>query len=217
MTPAPESGIEARLLVAADNYLARAGLAALLEERGWAVQAAVDSADLQRHIDVYEPDLLVIDLGWGSADWRERLRDLDMDSPILALTADDVEAATAIALIVDIAPQFALLQRESDGDRIAAALEALFAGLSVVDPHLAGALTGPGRAALEPPQSPLTPRENEVLQLLARGLTNKAIAVELGITPHTVKFHVNAIMSKLDAQSRTDAVVRATRLGMIIL
>ncbi len=209
--------MEARLLVAADNYLARAGLAALLEERGWTVQAAVDSAGLQRHIDLYQPDLLVIDLGWGSAHWRERLRDLEMDAPILALTADDVEAAAAVNLIVDIAPRFALLRRESDADRIAAALDALLAGLSVVDPQLAGALTGPGRAALEPPQSPLTRRENEVLQLLARGLTNKAIAVELGITQHTVKFHVNAIMSKLDAQSRTDAVVRATRLGMIIL
>ena len=210
-------GSEARLLVAADNYVARAGLAALLDERGWAVQAAVDSADLQRHIDLHEPDMLVIDLGWGGADWRGRLRELDMDSPILALMADDVVAAAAIDLIVDIAPQFALLRRESDGDRIAAALDALFAGLSVVDPQLAGALTGPGRATLEAPPSPLTRRENEVLQLLARGLTNKAIALELGITQHTVKFHVNAIMSKLDAQSRTDAVMRATRLGMIIL
>ena len=55
------------------------------------------------------------------------------------------------------------------------------------------------------------------MQLLARGLTNRAIALELGITQHTVKFHVNAIMSKLDVQSRTEAVVRASQLGMIVL
>jgi two-component system, NarL family, nitrate/nitrite response regulator NarL len=56
-----------------------------------------------------------------------------------------------------------------------------------------------------------------VLQLLAEGLPNKTIARQLSISEHTVKFHLNAIMSKLGAQSRTEAVVRATRLGLIIL
>ena len=70
---------------------------------------------------------------------------------------------------------------------------------------------------LKADKSPLTARENEVLQLLARGMTNKAIALELGITEHTIKFHVNAIMGKLGAQSRTEAVVRASQLGMIVL
>ena len=75
----------------------------------------------------------------------------------------------------------------------------------------------PGQTPQESPPSPLTAREHQVLQLLAQGLTNRAIALQLGITQHTVKFHVNAIMSKLDAQSRTEAVVRATQLGMIAL
>jgi DNA-binding NarL/FixJ family response regulator len=63
----------------------------------------------------------------------------------------------------------------------------------------------------------LTPREQEVLQLLAEGLPNKTIADSLHISEHTVKFHVNAILSKLGAQSRTEAVVRATRLGLLLL
>jgi NarL family two-component system response regulator YdfI len=63
----------------------------------------------------------------------------------------------------------------------------------------------------------LTPREMEVLERLAEGLSNRAIAQELSISEHTVKFHVTSIMGKLDAQSRTDAVVRATRLGLIFL
>ena len=63
----------------------------------------------------------------------------------------------------------------------------------------------------------LTPRETEVLQLLADGLTNKAIAQRLGISDHTVKFHVNAVLGKLGAQSRTEAVVRASRLGLLQL
>jgi len=67
------------------------------------------------------------------------------------------------------------------------------------------------------PVEELTPRERHVLQLLAEGLPNKAIADRLGISEHTVKFHVSAIMSKLGAQSRTEAVTRAARLGLIIL
>jgi DNA-binding NarL/FixJ family response regulator len=63
----------------------------------------------------------------------------------------------------------------------------------------------------------LTPRETEVLQLLADGLTNKAIAQRLGISDHTVKFHVNSVLGKLGAQSRTEAVVRASRLGLLLL
>ena len=212
-----QAGVEPQLLVAAENYLARAGLTALLEERGCAVLAAVDGTDLQRDIEIHAPDLLVIDLGWGGALMRDRLRDIDAELPIMALAADDAEAAATVRLVAGFSPQFALLRRDSDVDRIVAALDALAAGLSVFDPFLARALASPGPSLVDPLLSPLTDRERQVLQLLARGLTNRAIALELGITQHTVKFHVNAIMSKLDAQSRTEAVVRASQLGMIIL
>ena len=218
MTATLDQESELQLLVAAESLWARAGLAALLEERGWVVLAAVDGADLERDIERYEPDALVIDLGWGSAAMRERLRDVDGDLPILALSAEDEDEASAtLALVARISPQFALLVRESDADRIDNALSAVDAGLTVIDPRLKSLFTVPKHIAAAHAHNPLTARENEVLQLLARGLTNRAIALELGITQHTVKFHVNAIMGKLDAQSRTEAVVRATQLGMIIL
>ena len=67
------------------------------------------------------------------------------------------------------------------------------------------------------PMSSLTPREVEVLALLATGLPNKLIAHHLGISEHTAKFHVTAVMAKLGAQSRTDAVIRAARQGMVSL
>ena len=73
---------------------------------------------------------------------------------------------------------------------------------------------GAGRAALV---EPLTPRELEVLRLMAEGLPNKTIAARLEISEHTVKFHVNTILGKLGVASRTEAVVRATRLGLILL
>ena len=75
----------------------------------------------------------------------------------------------------------------------------------------AAAAPGPGPASL------LTPREQDVLLLLAEGLPNKGVASRLGVSEHTVKFHVNSIMGKLNAQSRTEAVTLATRLGLLPL
>jgi DNA-binding NarL/FixJ family response regulator len=90
-------------------------------------------------------------------------------------------------------------------------------GLVVLAPEFATAqLTLPPAASL-PPGEALTPRELDVLQLLAEGLPNKTIADRLTISEHTVKFHVNALMGKLGAQSRTEAVVRAIRLGWLTI
>jgi DNA-binding NarL/FixJ family response regulator len=73
------------------------------------------------------------------------------------------------------------------------------------------------REAPSTPVDPLTPRELEVLNLLAEGFSNKLIADRLRISEHTVKFHVNAILGKLGAETRTEAVVAAARLGLILL
>ena len=209
---------EAQLLVVAESPLSRAGLTALLEERGCLVVAQIDGKRLQAHIDHFDPDVLVVDCGWDSQAMRRRLDEIETDLPLLALVAAAVDSSLhALLASVSLFPQFALLPRDCQPDAIAAALEALAAGLTVIDPRLTSLLSMPAGVANDATLNPLTARENEVLQQLARGLTNRAIALELGITQHTVKFHVNAIMSKLDAQSRTEAVVRATQLGMIVL
>jgi len=211
-----------QLLVVADNLLTRAGLAALLQEQGCRVRARVAGAGLQAQIDLFAPDALVVDLGWQPDAMHDCLRRIDSDLPILALLADydDEEERETVALLLQTLgrfPAFALLRRDCPPASLSAALAALASGLTALEPRWAARLGSalPSSRALMP--NPLTARENEVLQLLARGLTNKAIAYELGITQHTVKFHVNAIMGKLSAQSRTEAVVRATQLGMIVL
>jgi DNA-binding NarL/FixJ family response regulator len=98
--------------------------------------------------------------------------------------------------------------------------------LAVVDRDFISALTSSGQPLapktwddreVESPIEELTPRELAALRLLAEGLPNKTIALRLGISEHTVKFHVNAILGKLGVASRTEAVVRATRLGLILL
>ncbi len=106
--------------------------------------------------------------------------------------------------------------RNSEPERVVAALRALSRGLVVLDETLAAQVIRPPAdttAALDA----LTSREVEVLALLAGGLSNKLIADRLGISEHTAKFHVNAILGKLGAQSRTEAVVRAARLGLVVL
>jgi DNA-binding NarL/FixJ family response regulator len=113
-----------------------------------------------------------------------------------------------------------VLARDATAGQLAAAVAAAVEGMVVWDQRLAGELRrGPGLSPDEQagPVEELTAREQEVLQLLAEGLPNKAIARRLGISEHTVKFHVNAILGKLGARSRTEAVVLATRLGLVLL
>ena len=103
-----------------------------------------------------------------------------------------------------------------EGSRLSAAVQAMAAGLVVVDPELQAA--PPLRAAPSgpPDQSDiLTPRERQVLELVARGYPNKSIAYELGISEHTAKFHVGSLLTKLDAASRAEVVTNATRRGLL--
>lgn len=204
-----------QVLIVADNPLARMGLATLLTDHAGLLLAGQVAGDenLLDDIDLYKPDVLVWDLGWEAETMPERLSDVgQINLPIVALLADEV-----IAGEVWTAGIRGLLPRIADSDRIFAAITAVVQGLFVLDPAFTSALLPHKEDTPLPSVEQLTPRESEVLQLLAEGLANKTIAQRLSISEHTVKFHVNAIMNKLGAQSRTEAVVRATRLGMIIL
>ena len=130
-------------------------------------------------------------------------------APIVALAADEAEAAEALR-----AGARAVLFRGASADALAAALVAAARGLAVLD---AGSPAAWIRPPEEAPARGLTPREREVLALLAEGLANKAIAARLGISEHTAKFHVNAILAKLGVESRAEAIVRAARLGLVAL
>ena len=208
-----------RVLVLADNLLTRLGLTALLEpyDAVDVVGQIAGEDDLIADFDIYRPDVAVIDLGYEPSTLLTQITLLvEAELPLVALLPDSDSAKVVTPALGD-ATAYGLLLRDSEGELVAGALTAVMEGLVVLDPLLAGALITTGGDLLELPAENLTPRESEVLQLLAQGLTNKAIAVSLGISPNTVKFHINAILSKLDAQSRTEAVVRATRLGWIIL
>ena len=204
-----------RVLVVADDPLARAGLTTLLtlEFNCEVVGQVAGDIDLPGEINTFQPDVVIWDLGYNPGSTLKHLDQLnEYQPPIVALLPDDAHAADAWATGIR-----SLLYRNSPADKLLAALRATAHGLATIEPELTSELRPDRTPISDPPLEALTPRELEVLQLVAEGLSNKAIAHHLNISDHTVKFHVNAIMSKLEAQSRTEAVVRATRLGLLLL
>jgi two-component system, NarL family, nitrate/nitrite response regulator NarL len=213
-----------RVMVVADDPLTRAGLVAVLaDQAGLAIagQTAME-ADLKAACEAYRPDVLLWDLGWSPLRLIDRLNAMHRDLPPVAVLLPDAQHAAAAWQ----ANARALLLRDAGAARLAAALVALAQGLTVFDAALDQALLKVATPAPGPrweedtppaPAAELTAREREVLRLLAEGLANKTIAHRLSISEHTVKFHVNAILGKLGVESRTEAVVRATRLGLILL
>jgi len=115
----------------------------------------------------------------------------------------------------------AILEKEASPEDIIAAIQTAHLGLVTLDPELAGDIAGRIRTdfADAPPRAvgELTGREIEVLRMLAEGLGNKEIAARLGITEHTIKFHISSILGKLGAGSRTEAVTLGVRMGLILL
>jgi DNA-binding NarL/FixJ family response regulator len=112
------------------------------------------------------------------------------------------------------------LQRDASPEQLTAAVRAVGKGLVAVDPSLADRFTARTELPMDAPvaaSEELTTREREVLQFVALGLANKTIAQRLGISEHTVKFHVAAILAKLGAGSRTEAVHLGARRGLVAL
>jgi len=135
-----------------------------------------------------------------------------VQAPVIALAPADAKALPLLS-----AGAAAVLRRDVSGDALRSAIDSVKQGLKVIDPELLdtparGQTPTASRSAAE-----LTPREHDVLELLAVGLSNKQIAAKLGISSHTAKFHIGAILSKMDAATRTEAVVRAVQRGLIVV
>ena len=188
-----------------DDPLLRAGLSSLLAQTG--------------SVDVVERDAAEValwDAGNDAAKTLARLAELRAFAmPVVAVVGDPAHVAPALA-----AGARGVVLRDQVGPGIDAALAAVRSGLTVIDTALAESLVpsktiAPGHAPKG--RGELTERERQVVQLLSEGLSNKLIADRLGISDHTAKFHVNGVMMKLGASTRTEAVVEAMRRGLIRL
>jgi two-component system, NarL family, nitrate/nitrite response regulator NarL len=205
---------ETRVLIVGEDSLARGGLAVLLAGAEGLQIVGQTAPGLQTTaalaaVTGLRPDVVLWDLGLSPQGVPEGIGSLPA---VVVLVADEEVAAEALSLGAR-----GILTREAGPGRIAAALRAVSRGLVVLDDEFAAALLRPRAPAAPALVEPLTARELEVLQLLSEGLSNKEIGSRLGISESTAKFHVNAIAGKLGANGRTDAVVRAARLGLFVL
>jgi DNA-binding NarL/FixJ family response regulator len=210
---------ELRVLIVSTNPLARGGLAAMLEgmPRVKAVGSTgiVEAASLAGQL---LPDVVLLDVGDGELedlDAIARLAAAQPGLPIVALAGEQDALAQALTFGAS-----ALLPVAVDPETLAVALLASARGLvSIPRQEIATLLPHDERIepALNAPTESLTPRELEVLQLMARGLTNRQIARRLEISEHTVKFHAGGVLGKMNARSRAEAVARAIGLGWILV
>ncbi len=204
--PKDASSSPSALLVSPDP-LVRAGLRGVLAAGAWAVAGEVDSLARARSAWLEVPFDAVL---WDAGP-LPRLDAGPETLPVVALVEDEAGARAVLAAGVSGA-----VLRAADAATVCAALGAVARGLTVFEQAFHRLRPAKEHRAPAAPAD-VTPREHEVLALLALGLPNRAIAERLGISRHTVKFHVNALLQKLGVERRTEAVVRAARLGLVVL
>ena len=206
------------VLIVDDHAVVREGLRTFLELQDWIeiVGEAADGAEAIREAERLRPDVILIDLLMPKLDGAAAMRELRRRQPatraiVLTSFADDDRLLPAIQ-----AGAAGYLLKDTRPSELARAVRAAHAGEALLDPTVAARLVdaiaqAPGS---EPPQR-LTPREHQVLELIARGLSNKLIARELEISEKTVKAHVGHLLGKLGVTDRTQAALYAVRAGIV--
>lgn len=184
-----------RVHIAASTPVARAGLEAVLRAQ----------ADFEVVAQEAAAEVVIADVLPNGA--------TEENPAAMVLLADDPPHAWTAALLRGGVR--AVLPQDASPAQIIAAVYAAAAGLAVVPVEDAAAVLPDSRT--ETHVEPLTARETQVLEMLAEGLSNKEIAARLGISDHTAKFHVNSILAKLNAGTRTEAVMRGIRSGLIMV
>src|ERR687896_406314 len=198
-----------RVVVAEDSTLLREGIASLLEAAGFEIVAKSGTADdLLLKVRSYAPDVVTVDIRMPPTHTDEGLRaareirEKHPDVGVLVLS-QYVEAGYAMDLLSESAEGvgYLLKDRVSDVDQFASSVRRVAEGGSVLDPDVVSQLLG--RRRRDDPLEQLTPREREVLELMAEGRSNQAIADQLFVTLRAVEKHVTSIFSKLDLPAST--------------
>lgn len=210
-----------RILVADDHPIVRDGLVAILSTQADfdVVGEAATGLETVQQAEALKPDVILLDLEMPELDGVEairRMRDTNPDIRVIVFTAFDTDERILNAVR---AGARGYLLKGVPREEIFQAIRVVHAGDSLLQPIVASKLlrqVSQGHDASAMLEA-LTPRELDVLRLLARGLENKEIALELVISERTVKFHVSSILSKLGAGNRTEAVALAAQQGLIKL
>lgn len=214
----PQSKSKIRVLLADDHHMVRAGIRELLEGAGdlTVVAEAGDGEEAQALIAKHKPDVAVLDIQMPKASGIEVTRWVRSAVPgvgVLILTAYD-DDPYVMAVLQAGANGYVL--KTAQADELIQAVRDVHEGKSALDPAITRKLMSSLFKSQEHvPVETLTDRELDVLRLTARGFTNKAIGVQLGISDRTVQGHLAHVFAKLRAASRTEAVMRAVSLGWI--
>ena len=213
-----------RVLVAATDSIVRAGLESILRTSSdmSVVGVASDPDTLANLITAQSPDVVLMELGLQDEEpVSEKLVALSTLTEVAIVLLGDTFQGDWITEALRLGVR-AVLPRRATTEEILQAVLAAAAGLVVLHPDAIDLLLPVLSSVTQPVDEAslvqaLTPREIEVLGMLAEGLGNKAIARRLSISEHTVKFHVSSIFTKLNARSRTEAVTLGARQGLIML
>ena len=213
-----KSKTKIRILLADDHHIVRAGIRQLLESAKdiQVIAEAGDGEEAQALIQQHKPDVAVLDIQMPKASGIEVTRWVRSHLPevgVLILTAYD-DDPYVMAVLQAGANGYVLKTAQTDD--LIQAVRDVHEGKSTLDPAITRKLMSnifkrPEKKIIEP----LTDRELDVLRLAAKGFTNKAIGVQLNISDRTVQGHLAHIFAKLQANSRTEAVMRAVSLGLI--
>ncbi len=205
-----------RVLLVDDHSVVRQGLRIFLglDDELEVVGEARNGVEAVRLAQELEPDVVLMDILMPEMDGLEatrRIRAAQPDTEVIALTSvlENEKVFDAIR-----SGAIGYLLKDTESEELRRAIKAAAAGQVQLSPQAAARLLRDRRPS-EPQIEPLTPRETEVLQLLARGLANKEIARDLGIGEKTVKTHVSNILSKMGVLSRTQAALQAVRMGLV--
>ena len=212
-----------RILVVDDHEVVRAGLRTVLEDAQdlSVVGEAATAEEAVARARTLQPDLVLMDVrlgGAGDVAGIEACRVIRSDLPetrVLMFSSYGEREAVVASVLAGAA---GYVTKNVARAQLIEALRAIARGESLLDPTVTGPLLEKLKelsAKEQPSDDPLSPREREVLGLIARGLTNRQIAEELVISEHTARNHVTSILDKLGLSRRTQAAVYAARLGLI--
>jgi len=211
-----------RVLIVASSSISQSGLDNLLRASTslQVVRVLSDFGQLSESVEELQPDVVVAEITGQDRTLPDEILKLSEEAPVaIVLLVDDANAERDLDALRNGVR--AVLPRNMSPGGIVAAVEAVGAGLAVLLPEGLDTLlresTASHRAVSPPLVEALTPREIEVLSMMVEGWGNKEISTRLGISEHTVKFHVASIMGKLNASSRTEAVTSGIRHGLIML
>ena len=205
-----EGGAERQRVVVVAAYPAlRAGLLTLLLTDPALDPMAAEAAEVGTD-SAPAPAAIVVDFTAGEPEELSGIAESFPGTPLVLIGADPGTDGPGLS-----GAPVAYVASDVDALALTAAVRAAAAGLIVLDPTVAGATGVHAHVRVSTEGETLTTREREVLELVAAGLPNKAIARELGISEHTAKFHVGSLLGKLGAASRTEAVTLATRRGLL--